>query len=140
MSGSPCGKLLKQHFCNGVAPVQACSGLRCLETFGRIKAILYKKGGWSNVCDFMFAFEHTNPLRKRGILKQKEFPPKRSKFFLFRVGHFSERNQTVTVASLVTVCMPLNKQGPLVRLCQGPPLSHVSLPHNSMFNIVRTFF
>ena len=44
-------------------------------------------------CDILFEFLYTEFLLKRYTLKGKNFLPRKSKFFSFRVDPFSERNQ-----------------------------------------------
>ena len=78
-----------------------------LDTPGRFSAI-FNMG--DNFCDFLFGFLHTNPLLKRVHSNRKEFAPKGSKLFPFRVDSFSEgsKENFDTVISLENVLIPLN--------------------------------
>ena len=76
-------------------------GLKGLDTLGRFSVIVYRG---DNFCDFLFAFIHTQQLRKGGLLK--------SKFFLFRVDPKGSQTEllllTVYQFPLVTDAMFCN--------------------------------
>ena len=73
--------------------------LKGLDTLGKFSAIIIK----GRQChDFLFAFKHTKPLLKRGLVqkkkkkKKKEFVLSGSEFFLFGADSYSERKQILS--------------------------------------------
>ena len=56
-----------------------------------------------NFHDFLFAFLHIKSLLKGIYFKRKEFAPRGSKFFPFRVEPFSEVRQKTKELSLIKV-------------------------------------
>ena len=65
--------------------------LRGPNTLGRFFTILYKE---DNFCDFLFAFQYTDPLLKGVYSERKAFAPKGSKFFAVRVDPFLEEDKS----------------------------------------------
>ena len=73
-----------------------------------------------NLCDFVFSFLHMKPLLKRVYSKRKEFAPKGSKFFPFRVDLFSEWRQKPFRQELPPLKVHPFTFRILQRSCKGP--------------------
>ena len=61
-----------------------------LDTLGKF-SVIFNKG--DNFCDIMLAFLYPNPLLKVVNSKRREFTPKGSKLFFFRVDPFQKGGQ-----------------------------------------------
>ena len=85
----------------------ACQGLRELYTLGRFSDIFYKQ---DKFCDFLFAFLHTRPLLKRGLLKKERicFQGEQNAF-LFKWTPFQKESNTI----VIFISYPISPETPI---------------------------
>ena len=95
--------------CRNSDIVYACNTYFFKDTLGRFSSI-FDKG--DKFCDFLYAFLYSNPLLKGVYSKRKEFAPKGSKFFPFRVDLISEgrKNTFDRFIFLEGVSVPFNNE------------------------------